>query len=142
MPAVAAGTAAGTAAGAAVRGRRTRGVARGGGRGGGRGRGRGRGQAAADVVVEPGWHKTADVDPPNIEPFNHTTGPATLLPPGTEPIRFFEQVFGIDFFESVAEATNLNAVAKSPPADMDLISSLKLEIHSGIRRLPMRSRPT
>ena len=98
---------------AAVRGRRTRGVARGRGGGHGRGRGRGRGQAAADVVVEPGWHKTAHVDAPNIEPFNHTTGPATLLPPGTEPIRFFEQVF--DFFVSVAEATNLNAVAKAPP---------------------------
>ena len=65
--------------------------------------------------MEPGWHKTADVDPPNIEPFNHTTGPATLLPPGTEPIRFFEQVFGVDFSASVAEATNLNAVAKAPP---------------------------
>ena len=46
---------------AAVRGRRTRGVALGRGRGGERGKGRGRGQAAADVVVEPGWHKFGNI---------------------------------------------------------------------------------
>ena len=34
---------------------------------------------------------------------------------GSEPIELFHQICGTDFLEQLAEATNMNAVAKSPP---------------------------
>ena len=36
---------------------------------------------------------------------------------GSEPIDLFHQIFGTDFFKQLAEATNMNVVAKSPPPE-------------------------
>ena len=81
-------------------------------------RGRGRGLArlpAAGLTLAPGWRKTSDVEPPTVHPFSEAQGPTTMLPPGTSPISFFQQIFGTDYFDNLAETTNLNAVVKAPP---------------------------
>ncbi len=81
-------------------------------------RGRGRGLArlpAAGLTLAPGWRKTSDVEPPTVHPFSEAQGPTTMLPPGTSPISFFKQIFGTDYFDNLAETTNLNAVVKAPP---------------------------
>ena len=67
------------------------------------------------VPLPAGWRKSADVPTPNIRDFVEQSGPATVLAARSEPIEFFYQIFGTDFFEQLAEATNMNAVAKSPP---------------------------
>ena len=80
--------------------------------------GRGRGLAplpATGLTLAPGWRKTSDVVPPTVHPFSEAQGPTTMLPPGTSPISFFEQIFGTDDFDNLAETTNLNAVVKAPP---------------------------
>ena len=66
-------------------------------------------------MPEAGWRKTADVDPPTVNDFTEPQGPATPLPANTAPIAFFEQIFGVDFFERLATATNDNAATKAPP---------------------------
>ena len=111
-----------------TRGRgRGRGGGRGGRGGGGRGgrgrRGRGRGgrarQPVQPLVVDPGWQRNEDVEPPRIHAFKEPTGPAELLPSNATPLTFLKHVLGADFFVNLAEASNLNAVAKSPPAEID-----------------------
>ena len=66
-----------------------------------------------------GWQKTEDVAPPIVRPFTLTSGPTEMLPATTSPLGFLLQVLGDDFFVSVSAASNLNAVAKSPPAQPD-----------------------
>ena len=72
-------------------------------------------RGVGSVPLPAGWRKSADVPPPNIHDFTERSGPTTVLAAGSEPIGFFHQIFGTDFFEQLAEATNMNAVAKSPP---------------------------
>ena len=97
-----------------------RGRGRGGGRGRSRGRGRGRFMPPVDTnEMTEGWQKTEDVAPPIVRPFTLTSGPTEMLPATTSPLGFLLQVVGDDFFVSVAAASNLNAVAKSPPAQPD-----------------------
>ena len=97
------------------------------GRGRGRGRGRGgpavRGRARRQTRVEPadvtpvaGWRKSSDADPPNVPDFSMPSGMTTPLPAQSQPIEFFDQIFGADFFEKLAVTTNDNAAAKAPPA--------------------------
>ena len=90
------------------------------GRGRGRGRCRGRGRAAAAAAadptqLEPGWSRSEDVAPPRVHEFRESTGPTTPLPPSAQPLEFVLQLLGADLFEKLAEATNMNAVAKAPP---------------------------
>lgn len=80
-------------------------------------RGRGR-RARVDpetIVPEPGWRKTADADPPTVAAFTAPQGPTTPLPANTPLISFFCQIFGDDFFNHLAAATNENAATKAPP---------------------------
>lgn len=94
---------------------------RGRGRGRGRRRGRGRGREyavttlAQPAPVDPGWEKTEDVAPPTVKPFTDTSGPTETLLATSTPLAFFRLMFSADFFETLAEATNLNAVEKHPP---------------------------
>ena len=99
--------------------RRARGVgrARGIGRAGGYHRRAGRrGHTnTATLVLEPGWQRTADVQPPVVRPFSQEAGPRNPLPHSASPLEFFNQMFGVDFFVNLAAATNANAAVKRPP---------------------------
>ena len=55
-----------------------------------------------------------DADPPAVHPFTQQSGPMEPLPYGARPIKFFDQMFGADFFVDLATATN--AVSCSTPA--------------------------
>ena len=44
------------------------------------------------------------------------SGMTTPLPAQSQPIEFFDQIFGADFFEKLAVTTNDNAAAKAHPA--------------------------
>ena len=70
---------------------------------------------AVGLTLAPGWRKTSDVVPPTVHSFTEAQGLTTVLPPGTSPISFFEQIFGTDYFDNLAETTNLNAVVEAPP---------------------------
>ena len=71
------------------------------------------------LVVDPGWQRNEDVEPPRIHAFKEPTGPAELLHSNATPLTFLKHVLGADSFVNLAEASNLNAVAKSPPAEID-----------------------
>ena len=71
--------------------------------------------STGQLPLAPGWHKTANVAPPAVRSFMESQGPTTMLPPGTAPSCFFDQIFELDYSEKLAEATNINAVVKSPP---------------------------
>ena len=92
-----------------------RAVGRGAGRGAGRGRGQGRGVGVGQLILPPGWSKSASVNPPAVHQFAELSGPTTILPSTSTPLKFFEQIFGADFFEVFAVATNINATVVSPP---------------------------
>ena len=94
---------------------RGRGAGRAVGRGAGRGRGQGRGVGVGQLVLPPGWSKSASVNPPAVHQFAELSGPTTILPSTSTPLKFFEQIFGADFFEVFAVATNINATVVSPP---------------------------
>ena len=50
-----------------------------------------------------------------MKPFTDPSGPTELLPATSTPLDFFNLMFGEDFFNTLAEATNLNAAEKRPP---------------------------
>ena len=112
----------GVGGGRGILGARGRGVYRGRGRGigrgvrGGRGAGGRRGRAVPPVVLPPGWKKTTDAVPPTVNQFTVISGPTEMLPSTSTPLDFFNQLFGASLFPDIVMATNLNAVAKSPPA--------------------------
>ena len=59
--------------------------------------------------------KSASVNPPAMHQFAELSGPTTILPSTSTPLKFLEQIFGADFFEVFAVATNINATVVSPP---------------------------
>ena len=67
------------------------------------------------ALVDPGREKTEDVAPPTVKPFTDPSGPTELLPVTSTPLDFINLMFVEDFFETLAEATNLNAAEKRPP---------------------------
>ena len=67
------------------------------------------------MVLPPGWSKSASVNPPAVHQFAELSGPTTILPSTSTPLKFFEQILGADFFEVFAVATNINATVVSPP---------------------------
>ena len=65
-------------------------VGRGAGRGAGRGRGQGRGVGVGELVLPPGWSKSSTVNPPAVHEFVELSGPTTILPSTSTPLKFFE----------------------------------------------------
>ena len=85
------------------------------GRGAGRGRGQGRGVGVGQLILPPGWSKSASVNPPAVRQFAEISGPNSILPLTSNPLKFFEHLFVADFFEVFAVATNINPTVVSPP---------------------------
>ena len=92
-----------------------RGAGRGADRGDGLGRGQWRGVGVGQLVLPPGWSKSSTVTPPAVHEFLESSGPTSILPSTSTPLKLFEQIFGADFFEVFAISTNINATVVSPP---------------------------
>ena len=66
-----------------------------------------------------GYHRRAGrrghTNTATLMPFSQEAGQRNPLPHSANPLEFFNQMFGVDFFANLAAATNLNAAAKRTP---------------------------